>query len=318
MNSISNYNDPLATPLDLERLRTFVVAAETLNYTQAARRLRLSQPAISQQIHELEEDLGLALFARRGRGLALTPAGEALVPHAQHLLGEARRVSDALDAFRGVPQGSMLLGAEPTPGVYLLPRILGELTQRHPALKSSLHVMEGESLWPRLRTGALDLAVVETPPAPGQLSGWHAERCFEDELVVIAPPSHPWAERGTIHPDELAGEALILRQPDAALRRGYAQQLAAAGFAPDRLSARFELSSSEGIKHAVMAGLGAGIVPLLSLEVELEAGRLKVVRLDGLKLSLPYYLLRPEKRPLNVFQQMLVDRLLSSPEGPAC
>lgn len=318
MDLITNSNPLGGAPLNLEQVRTFLVAAETLNFTRAARRLHLSQPAISQQIRELEGALGVSLFERRGRGLALTPAGADLAPRAQHLLAEARRTSDALDVYRGVPQGSLLLGAEPTPGVYLLPRLLGELSQRYPALKSSLHVKEGELLWPMLRSGELDLAVVETPPPPGQLSGWSALRCFEDELVVIVPPAHPWAERGVIHPDELADEALILRQPDAALRRRYAQQLAATGFSSERLEARFELSSSEGIKHAVMAGLGAGIVPRLSIEVELAAGRVRVVRLEGLALSLPYYLLRPSNRPLTVFQQLFLDRMLPPSEVAEC
>lgn len=310
MEAITKTNEYGAHPLNLEQLRTFIVAAELLNFTQASRRLHLSQPAVSQQIRELESQLSVSLFERHGRGLVLTPAGGRLLPLAQRLLSEARQVSEALDAYRGVPQGSLLLGAEPTPGVYLLPRLLGELTRRFPALHSSLRVMEGESLWPLLQAGEVNLAVVEAPPPAGHLPGWRAERCFEDELVLIAPPGHPWAERGVISPDELASEALILRQPDAALRRRYSQQLAAAGFGADRLEARFELSSSEGIKHAVMAGLGAGIVPRLSIEVELGADRLRLVRLEGLRLGLPYYLLRPAHRPLTAFQQLLVDRLL--------
>lgn len=297
--------------MNLDQLRTFVTAAETLNFTQAARLLHISQPAVSQQIRELESALKVTLFERRGRTLALTPAGERLRPMALDILGDVRRAEDELTEFRGVPQGVFLLGAESIPGTYLLPHALGAFSREFPGVRISLRVTDVEAIERALQDGELDLAVTETEPSPGRIHGWERVPFLKDEFVLITPPDHPWAGRGTIDLEELEGEPFILRQRDSAFRRLYSDRMAGAGFNPDRLTVRFELSSTEGIKHAVMAGLGVGFVSRHAVSVEYEAGRLAVLRIRDLPIERPLWLLRPHGRKLAIYQQRFVDTLLT-------
>ena len=133
--------------MNLDRLTTFLAAAEDLNFTQAARRLHLSQPAVSQQIKELEEDLGVILFERRGRGLLLTPAGDRLRALAQPVLREVRQVRAEMGAFRDQPQGVLRVGASNTPGIYLLPFALGRFSTQWTGVRVSMEVSHPEALW---------------------------------------------------------------------------------------------------------------------------------------------------------------------------
>lgn len=302
--------------MNLDQLRTFATAADTLNFTQAARMLHISQPAVSQQIRELESALKVTLFERRGRTLALTPAGERLRPLALDLLSGAKRAEDELAEYRGVPQGVFLLGAENTPGTYLLPHVLGAFSREFPGVRISLRVTDIETIERSLTDGELDLAVTETEPSPGRIHGWERVPFMQDELVLIVPPTHRWASRGTVELDDLEGEPFILRQRDSALRRLYSDRLADAGFNPDRLAIRFELSSTEGIKHAVMAGLGVGFVSRNAIDVELAAGRLSVLRVRDVPIERPLWLIRPQGRKLAIYQQRFVDTLTSGAWAP--
>lgn len=297
--------------MNLDQLRTFATAASTLNFTQAARLLHISQPAVSQQIRELESGMQVTLFERRGRTLALTPAGERLRPLAMDLLQGVKRVEDELSEFRGVPQGVFLLGAENTPGTYLLPHALGAFSRGFPGVRISLRVTDFEAIERSLHDGVLDLAVTETEPAPGQIHGWERVPFLKDEFVLVTSSQHPWAGRSTIDLAELEGEDFILRQRDSEIRRLYSDRMAEAGFNPDRLTVRFELSSTEGIKHAVMAGLGVGFVSRHAIAVELEAGRLAALRIQDMILERPLWLLRPQGRRLAIYQQHFVDTLLT-------
>ncbi|HEY9855499.1 MAG TPA: LysR family transcriptional regulator [Stenomitos sp.] len=300
--------------MNLDQLRTFAKAADTLSFTQAARLLHISQPAVSQQIRELESSLKVTLFERRGRTLALTPAGERLRPLALDLLSNVKRTEDELSEFRGVPQGVFLIGAECTPGTYLLPQALGVFTRDFPGVRLSLRVTDIESIERALQDGELDLAVTET--SPSRLSGWERIPFFKDEYVIITPPDHRWASCSVIDPGELAGEPFILRQKDWALRKGFAEQLLTAGFNPDRFMIRFELNSTESIKHAVMAGLGVGFAPVHAMRVELEAGRLATVRIRDLSFERSLWLMTPQGRRLPSYQQHFVETLLSGDWRP--
>ncbi len=296
--------------MNLDQLRTFATAAETLNFTQAARLMHISQPAVSQQIRELELFLKVSLFERRGRSLALTPAGERLRPLALDILSSVRRAEDALTEFRDMPQGVFLLGAESTPGTYMLPHALGAFSREFPGVRVSLRIMDLEAIERAVQDGELDLAVTETEPAAGRVHGWERLPILKDEFVLITASDHRWAHRDELELEELDGEPFILRQRDSEFRRLYSDRMAAAGFNPDRLRIRFELSNTEGIKHAVMAGLGVGFASRHAISVELEAGRLAALRIRNLPIERSLWLLRPQGRKLATYQQTFVDTLL--------
>lgn len=297
--------------MDLDRLRTFVLAAEELNFSRTARMRHLSQPAVSQQIREIEDFLGVALFERRGRGLALTPAGERLKPLAVALLKDAESLREVIAEFRGVAQGVLRIGAGTSLGVYLLPYVLGAFSRAHPTIRASLRIAESEALVRSLREGELDLALVEEDLHLGRLFGWEKVPLIDDELVLIAAADHPWAARKAIALPELADQVFIMRPPDSPTRLLIQDRLVEAGFDPIRLSVRFELGHTEGIKRSVMAGLGLGFVSRYAIADELKARTLVEIPIRDFAIRRKLWLIRPAEKNLPSHLQRFVEVLMS-------
>jgi DNA-binding transcriptional LysR family regulator len=296
--------------MNFDRLNTFLMAAEDLNFTQAARRLGLSQPAVSQQIRELEESLGVSLFERRGRGLLLTPAGERLRTMARPLLREVKQLETEMGGFREVPQGVLRVAATNTPGIYMLPFALGSFTAQHPGVRISLAVTDLDVLVRQLNEGEADLAVVDVDPGPGRLHGCEKTPLMEDELLLIAHPDHPWARQGAVSVDELPSGSFIFRTRQSSTRQLILNTLAEAGVDPDQLQTRFELGNTEGLKRAVMAGLGVGFVSRYATDLERQAGLLVEVPITGVSIARTLWLLRPTGTRLGEHQTRFCDLLL--------
>lgn len=303
--------------MKLEHLTTFLTAAEELNFTHAARRLHLSQSAVSQQIRELEDDLGVSLFERRGRGLLLTPAGERLRAMAKPLMRDVRLAREALGEFKAIPQGVLRVGASNTPGIYLLPYALGEFARLYPGVRVSLRVADGPAIVRALQDGELDLALLEDDPAPGRMPGWEHVRLLEDELALIAGPTHPWAGRRDLTLADLEQHPLIFRQETSPTRRAILDHIAKAGLDPQRLITHFELGNTEAIKRAVMAGLGVGWVSRYACALERKAGWLVEVPVAGLRISRPLWLLMPPADRTLVHQKRFADLLQQDSWLPA-
>lgn len=300
-----------------EHIQTFLAAAEELNFTHAARRLFLSQSAVSQQIRELEEDLGVTLFERRGRGLLLTPAGEQLRAHTKPIMRDLRIARESLSEYRAVPQGVIRVGASNTPGIYLLPYALGRFARDYPGVRVSLRVADGPAIVRAMQDGELDLALMEDEPAGGRLPGWEPSPMIQDQLVLIAAPEHPWAETGLITLDQLVDQPIIFRQEHSPTRRLIMGRIAAAGLDPDRLRTHFELGNTEAIKRAAMANLGAGWISRYSCVFEKRAGWLKEIAVDGLLIQRPLWLYQPPAERSVPHQRRFAELLMGSGWLPA-
>lgn len=300
-----------------EHILTFLAAAEELNFTHAARRLFLSQSAVSQQIRELEEDLGVSLFERRGRGLLLTPAGEQLRAHAKPIVRDIRFAREALAEFRSVAQGVIRVGASNTPGIYLLPYALGQFAKDFPGVRISLRVADGPALIRAMQDGELDLALMEDDPAASRLPGWEPTALIQDQLALVASPEHPWAKAGTIGLAQLAEHPIIFRQESSPTRRLILARIAAAGLDPDRLRTHFELGNTEAIKRAAMANLGAGWVSRYSCVFEKRAGWLEEVEVEGLLIQRPLWLYQPPAERSVPHQRRFAELLLARTWLPA-
>lgn len=281
--------------MTLEQLHTFMAAAAALSFTSAARQRYISQPAVSQQVRDLEAHLGVTLFERRGRGLLLTPAGSAFQQLIGPILRRLKEVEAQLAAFQGLAQGLLRVGASPTPGVYLLPHAIGRFTGRYPGVHVSLSVMPTDLLVQQALEGELDLMVTEQEISPARLRGWRAQPLVPDEVVLIARPDHPWAQADGIEPSQLIGQPLILRQKASVTRQLIMEHLALAGVDPESLKVRFELGHSEAIIHAVMAGLGVGFVSRFAVGSERRAGLIGEIPIRGVRIERSLWLVRPER-----------------------
>ncbi len=268
--------------------------ARARSFRKAAERVALSQPALSQQIKELERELATPVFDRLGRTVGLTEAGRVLEEHAQRVFATLQGAQEALGELRGLERGSLRLGGSTTPGIYLLPRLLGRFKARHPGVALSLRIGNTREIEERVRATEVDLALVG-----GHLADFK-ETCVEaslvDRLVLVVPPRHPWARGRAITPERLAAECLLLREEGSATRRVTEAALERAGV---RMRTCLELGHTEAIKQGVQAGLGVAFVSEYAARGELASGRLRAVGVRGLAIRRHFHVIRHDARALS-------------------
>jgi DNA-binding transcriptional LysR family regulator len=279
--------------MTFRQLESFLAVAREGSFTRAAARIHLSQPTLSEHIHELEREMGAKLFDRAGRRVSLTDAGRAFAPHAAHIVaavGDARQAVSELD---GLAHGTLLVGASTTPGIYVLPRVVAAFQARHPGVTLTLTIANSRVIEERVRADELDVGVVG-----GHVLG-PGERCVAaglvDELVLIAAPRHPWARQAPIRARQLADQRLIIREPGSATRHVMERALQQADIAPGRT---LELNHTEAIKQSVMAGLGVAFVSEQAVRGEVRARQLAIVPVRGLRIRRHFHVIQGERRTL--------------------
>ncbi|WP_144194699.1 LysR family transcriptional regulator [Paraburkholderia fungorum] len=259
-----------------DQLITFAAVAEHRNISRAAVALHLSQPAVSGQLRQLQDEFGEPLYLRDGRGVRLTPAGEQLASYATRLRDTWRQAHAYRDALRGLEQGTLRIGASTTPASYLLPYLIADFHRRYPDV--TLHTADGNTTEIVSALGSVDIAMIEGPvgedlPPDTAVHAWR-----EDEIVAIMPRTHPLAEAiGSRMADgagidggraELAAfgpHPLVLREAGSGVRQIVERAFARAGV-PMRVA--LEIAGVEGVKEAVRAGMGIGFVSAMSMRHE--------------------------------------------------
>ncbi|GAB7537119.1 LysR family transcriptional regulator [Burkholderia sp. 3C] len=245
-----------------DQLITFATVAELRNISRAADALHLSQPAVSGQLRQLQDEFGEPLYVRDGRGVRLTPVGEALAPLAAQVrdaYGQARAFRDAV---RGVERGTLRIGASSTPASYLLPYLIAAFRPLAPAVV--VQTMTGNTADVVAALASLDLALIEGPPGESLPAGTAVHSWHEDEIVAIVPASHPLAAapEAPVSLEVLAASPLVLREAGSGVRQLVERAFARAGV-PVRVA--LEIAGVEAVKEAVRAGMGVGFVSAMSL-----------------------------------------------------
>ena len=289
--------------MDLRQLRTFREVARHGGYTPAARRLKLTQPAVTAQIRTLEEALGVTVFRVVGKKVRLTDEGNVLLAHADRILDEAESAVEAVRAVRGLTLGRVSIGASTTPGIYILPESLARFRKLHPGIGVTLQVANTREIEQRVADADLDVGVVGQDVHHRGLS---VERFSDDCLVAIAPPKHPLARRRRIDPRVLGGEGFLAREEGSATwdvtlswfrRRGV------------ELRTVMDLWSPEALKHAVAAGLGLAIISEHAVRWELADRRLARLDVRGLPIKRPLWLVSRRASILTAPERALLEHL---------
>jgi LysR family transcriptional activator of glutamate synthase operon len=243
--------------MELRQLRYLVALADERHFTRAAAREHIAQPALSQQIRRLEDEVGLALVERTTRKVALTGAGELLVARARHILSELEAAQAELQTLAGVQGGRLSVGALHTMGPVDLSLLLASFHRNHPAVELTVREQSSEELAEMLREDVVDLAFLSVTERI-QRRGLELHPLVSEELVVVVPTQHPLAGRDVIRLGELAGEPFIAFRTGSRLRELLNSGAAGAGFEP-----RIALESNEArrIRSLVTGGLGVAILP---------------------------------------------------------
>jgi len=264
------------------RLVVFRAVAERLSFRKAGEDLYLTQPAVSLQIKALEEDLGVQLFDRTGRQIALTPAGTLLLNFAQQvhvLLDHAER---QIAALNGEHAGELALGASTTVAQYVLPRLLAEFRRESPRVHITLISGNTEQIVSAVEEQRIALGLIEGPAHSRDVA---TEALLEDELVLIASTAHEWAERASIACSEITSVPLLMRERGSGTRQVIEMALERRGIKPNAMQIVMELDSTEAIKSAVEAGLGVGFVSRWAIAKDSRLGSaFKIVEIEGLRI----------------------------------
>ncbi len=243
--------------MDVRQLRYLVTLAEERNFTRAAAREHIAQPALSQQIRRLEQELGLALVERTTRHVAMTEAGQLLVGRARRILSEFDAASAEMQRLTGVQTGHVTVGAMHTMGPIDVSQALAVFYQRHPGVELTVREQSSEELAEMLRVDELDLAFLSVTERI-ESHGLGLHQLVSEELVVLLARDHPLAHRRRIRMVELAGEHFISYREGARLRELLVGAGHQAGFEPD---VKLESNESQRIRRLVARGLGVAILP---------------------------------------------------------
>jgi DNA-binding transcriptional LysR family regulator len=257
----------MTTDVHVRDLRYFVAAAEELHFTRAAERLYVSQPALSKQIRALERQLGVELFRRDPRGVALTDAGTALLPHARRVLDDWAQGAAAVEAARAARRGTLVVGMSTSPGRGgLLPAIRSRFTAAHPEAAVRLRQVSWEDPTGGLADGEVDVAFVWLPLPDAERYAWTV--VAEEPRLVALPDTHPLAARSEVDFADLAAEPFLALPPSAGVLRDFWLALDERAGRPPRIGA--EIAGTEETYEALVAGLGVCLVaegnaPLITL-----------------------------------------------------
>jgi DNA-binding transcriptional LysR family regulator len=292
--------------LTIHQLQVFSAVVAEGSFSAAARRLGLTQPAVSLQIRGLEEHFGCQLLERSGRVVRLTDAGQEAHGYATRLLDLLADMESTMRSDTAGPTGRLHVGASTTPGESLLPRLLPHFRDRYPAVQLTVEVMDTAGVLERLLRRQCDVGLV------GGLA--HAERLelvpfAQDELVLIAPLDHPLVRGEAVAPAELRHYPFVMREEGSGTRAAVERALAQVGVTD--LPVATVLGSSEAVKQAVLAGVGLAFISGSTLGPHDTSG-LAVVSVNGLELRRQLYLATERGRPPGRLAEAFRTWLLSS------
>jgi len=264
--------------VDINQLEVLVTVARERSFSRAAEVLGRTQPAISQAIRRLEQEIGERLFDRSSKDGTLTPAGEVLLDHAQQMLNLRNSATRSMRDLRELQEGKVSISANEHTVFYLLPVIV-EFRRQHPKIKVEVHRGVASRIPKEVTSREVELGVVSFTPSELSIK---AVPMMTDSLVVIVSPSHPFASREVISISDLGDQVLIAHNAHSPYRQSV---IAAFEKSHTSMNIAIELPSLEAIKRIVELEAGVALVPRLTAEGEIAAGRLAAIRIKELKLE---------------------------------
>ncbi len=272
--------------MDLHRLNVYCKVVELGSFTRAGESLSISQPTVSEHIRLLEQAVGERLIDRLGRKVVPTSAGQIFFQYAKDLVNLGEEALQAVKSFGGKLSGNLLLGASTIPGTYILPRIIGQFRDLHPAVYMSLRISDSSEIAGSVIDGELEAGVIGSECKDRRILS-----CVitHDDLVLTVFLGHPWSKKGRVSIYELEGEPFILREKGSGTRTVMRKILEESGFGITKLSVAAEMGSTEAVRQAVKARLGVSIISRHAIEEDLERGILAEVQIEGVSFTRPLY-----------------------------
>ncbi len=266
--------------MEIKQLKAFLAIAETKTFTAGAKLVNVTQAAISMQIRQLEDEVGLQLFTRTPRRVILTEAGEYLLERARKILREHDSAVAEIAELGGVEHGRLRIGSASAEFATLqLPHILQRIKEKYPNAELSVSAGTSQTLVEKIMHGDLDIAFVSLPVENSSIT---TDILFSDEIVAIAHPGHPLANKRSISASALANEKLILGERGGNTRRMIDDFFSSANVTPNIV---MELSRQEAINQMVENDLGVGTAGAKTIADEIREGRLISWKIEGAEIN---------------------------------
>lgn len=285
------------------RLQVFHTVARLLSFTKAADELHMTQPAVTFQVRQLEEQFNTRLFDRTHNRISLTEAGHRVFESAGQIFQLYAEMDNSVRELTGDISGVLILGASTTIAEYMLPVLLGDFKEKFPDVVIRLKVANTDGIVSQVENNMIDLGVVEAPVSNKNLV---VEKCRMDEMVLIVPPNHALAKQEVVSLEEITKFPFICREEGSGTREVMIESMHAAGINNADLSVSMELGSLEAIKGAVEAGMGVSVLSSATIEKELKLGSLVAVKLDP-PLTRPFSFVHQKQK----FRVRAMDELLN-------
>jgi DNA-binding transcriptional LysR family regulator len=275
--------------MDIRRIEVFLRAAESSSLTEAAKRMHLSQPAVSHQIKLLEKELDVRLFVRSNTGLKLTDAGHLLLPWARRLLRDTSELKDMMSSLQSDVVGDLRISCSSTSGRYVLPLLVARFCKRYPEVRLRILSCGAENAMQHLLEGESHVGIVSSEVFSSELE---SQEFFRDTISLIVPAEHPWAKRKSIDASELVKEPMVLREKTAGTRRVMMAEFAKFDISLEDMNIFLEVGNVEAVLEVVAEGYGVSFVSDLASYYLRALGRVVKVRVEEMSMRRTNYMVR--------------------------
>ncbi|MGG0410146.1 selenium metabolism-associated LysR family transcriptional regulator [Peribacillus simplex] len=270
----------------MDPLKVFVTVIEQKNFSRAGDILNLSQPGVSLHIRNLENELGTKLIYRSPKQVQITEPGKILYRHAKQMLNHYETAKREINEFNNVVSGTMKIGASFTIGEYYLPKVLAEFAAQYPMVDIQIIISNSNEVIQGIRSNKLDIGLIEGETDYKDID---VRPFMNDEMIVVVPPDHPLSQMDLIEGTLLQNQTWVLREQGSGTRT-YSDKLLSS--LELNIKKTFIFTSIQGVKEAVMAGLGIALLSRLTVQKELKSNELKTFHLKNEPIIRPFSIVK--------------------------
>jgi DNA-binding transcriptional LysR family regulator len=293
--------------MELRELRTFCAIVETGGFSKASKVVHLTQPTVSLQIQSLEGSMGICLFNKSTRERILTESGRIFYGYAKKIITLCDEAVQAISDVDSLAKGTLRVGASTIVGEYTLPQELASFKGIYPCVDISLKIGSSMEIIEDVIKGAVEIGIVGAKVKRNELI---FKDFIQDKLVLIVPPSHPWASKSKISTDQLKEEPFLTRLEGSGTRLSLKKHLEEVGLKEEDLNVIMSLGNTEAIKRGVISGIGVSIVPKIAIENELKLNLIKEIKIEGIDLSMDFYIVYNPDRFRSKIPEVFLEHLL--------
>jgi len=295
--------------LDYRQLLAFVNVVEGGSFTQAAKALFMTQPAISWQIKSLEQELELQLLERKERNIELTEAGRLFYAHARKIVRQYEEAINEMEQFKGLEKGHLKIGASTIPGEYILPTFIGNFKNCYPGATITMQIADTGAIIDMLLAGEIHLGIIGAKLKESKLV---FQPFYRDEVVLIAGLGHPLAGKDSISLEELKGQNFVAREKTSGTWMVVEEKLHEVGLRSQDLNIIMEIGSTRAVITAVEAGLGLSWVSRLAVKDALQIGLVKELSVEGFSIERPLFLAHNKKKTLRPLVREFIQYIINN------